>query len=430
MKLVHLFLFQILFTSTISAQNLYFPPLTGNTWETITPTSLGWCEDKTPALYSFLEDENTKAFIVLKDGKIVMEKYFGTFTQDSLWYWASAGKSLTSVLVGIAQKDGLLSIDDKTSDYLNTGWTSCPADKEVLITVKNQLSMTSGMEDTGDAFFCTLPSCLTYKADAGTRWVYHNAPYTLLDGVIENATGQTLNGYFFQKIRSKIGMDGLFVSLDYNNILFSKPRSMARFGLLMLNKGKWNNTTVLNDAAYFEQMTNTSQNINQSYGYLWWLNGKNSYMIPQTQLVFPGSLCVDAPADMYAALGKNGQIINVVPSQNLVMIRMGNAPDNSLVPFLINNQIWQLLNPIMCTPSAIENLDISLIVKVFPNPVTDVLYVDAPLKAEFELVDIFGKKMAISYKNGAISVGKFTRGVYFLKVKIGDKTITQKVVLN
>jgi CubicO group peptidase (beta-lactamase class C family) len=429
MKFLFLFLVQVLFTSALSAQNLYFPPLTGNTWETVSPSSLGWCEDKIPALYSFLEGENTKAFIVLKDGKIVMEKYFGTFTQDSLWYWASAGKSLTSVLVGIAQKEGFLSINDKTSDYLNMGWTSCLADKEELITIKNQLSMTAGLDDSGD-IFCTLPSCLTYKADAGTRWAYHNAPYTLIDGVIENATGQTLNGYFLQKIRSKIGMDGLFVPLDYNNILFSKPRSMARFGLLMLNKGKWNNTNVLNDPTYFETMTNTSQNINQSYGYLWWLNGKNSYMIPQTQIVFPGSLCVDAPADMYAALGKNGQIINVVPSQNLVMIRMGNAPDNSLVPFLINNQIWQFLNPIFCNASASENIDNTLNIKVFPNPAKDILYVNIPLEADVELMDVFGKKMAIEIENGSIPVSGFARGVYYLKMKIGIKTTLIKVVFN
>ena len=60
---------------------------------------------------------------MLKDGKIAIEKYFGTFTKDSLWYWASAGKTLTAFLVGQAQENGLLSISDSTSKYLGSGWT-------------------------------------------------------------------------------------------------------------------------------------------------------------------------------------------------------------------------------------------------------------------------------------------------------------------
>jgi CubicO group peptidase (beta-lactamase class C family) len=416
-----------LFCGNISAQNLYFPPVIGNNWETITPASLGWCEDKIPALYTLLENENTKAFIVLKDGKIVLEKYFGTFQQDSLWYWASAGKSVTSLLVGIAQKDGLLSINDKTSDYLNTGWSSLTPDKEALITIKNQLSMTSGLEDAVPDHTCTLPSCLLYKADAGTRWAYHNGPYTLLDGVIEAATGSTLNAYFNQKLRTKIGMNGGFFKIDYNNVLISSPRSMARYGLLILNKGKWNNTPVLNDAAYFDAMTNSSQSINPSYGYLWWLNGKSTFMIPQTQVVFPGSLCPDAPTDMVSALGKNGQIINVVPSQNLVVIRMGNAPDNSLVPFTINNQIWQLLNPIMCNASAVVSIDKPLTIKAFPNPTQDYLHIEAPINSEISMLDILGRNIEINYEKELISMKHLSAGIYFLKVKMGDKMKVLKV---
>lgn len=85
--------------------------------------SLGWCRDKVAPLYSFLETRNSKAFIVLKDGKIVIEKYFGKFTKDSLWYWASAGKTLTSFAVGLGQEDGYLKITDTSSKYLGKGWT-------------------------------------------------------------------------------------------------------------------------------------------------------------------------------------------------------------------------------------------------------------------------------------------------------------------
>ena len=143
---------------------IYFPPNTGNTWATVTPTELGWCEDQIPELLTFLESNNTKAFIVLKNGKIVIENYFGTFTQDSLWYWASAGKTLTSYLVGIAQQNGQLSINDLSSSYLGSGWTSCTAAQENNITVRNQLTMTSGLDDGVTDPYCTDPNCLVYSA--------------------------------------------------------------------------------------------------------------------------------------------------------------------------------------------------------------------------------------------------------------------------
>lgn len=104
--------------------------------------------------------------------------------------------------------------------------------------------------------------------------------------------------------------------------------------------------------------------------YLWWLNGKNSYMLPQLQFTFPGSAVPNAPADMVAAIGKNGQLINVVPSQNLVVIRMGNSPDNSLVPTTLNNDIWQYLNDLNCQPLATQTFASPTIAKLYPNPTT------------------------------------------------------------
>jgi len=121
-------------------------------------------------------------------------------------------------------------------------------------------------------------------------------------------------------------MNGLWVkTANANNVFFSNARSMARFGLLLLNKGRWNNTPILSDENYFNSQVNTSQNINLSYGYLTWLNGKSSSMVPGLQTVLPVPLVANAPADMFAALGKNDQKIYVVPSQQLVIIRMGNS---------------------------------------------------------------------------------------------------------
>ncbi len=123
------------------------------------------------------------------------------------------------MLVGIAQQEGLIVINDKTSKYLGIGWTSAPLDKENFITIKSQLTMTSGLDDGVDDPDCTLPSCLQYKADAGIRWAYYNAAYTLLSKVITNASGISYNNYFKQKVGAATGLSVVWIhSLNSNNL--------------------------------------------------------------------------------------------------------------------------------------------------------------------------------------------------------------------
>lgn len=411
-----IFAILIVLSCFLQGQTLYFPPLTGNTWDTISVSSLGWCQDKMDSLLAFLGREKTKAFVLLKDGKIVTEKYYGTFTKDSLWYWASAGKTLTGFIVGIAQKEGYLSIHDSTSKYLGAGWTDAPSSKENLITIKHQLSMTTGLDDGVPDPYCTLDTCLKYLSDAGTRWAYHNAPYTLLDSVIQNATGTSLNSYLFTRIQSKTGMEGFFYTVDYNNVYFSKARSMARFGLLLLNKGTWNTTPVLADTNYFNQMTNTSQSLNLSYGYLTWLNGKSSFMVPGSQFVFPGKVMPNAPDDAYFALGKNGQFITIYPSQKIVFIRMGDMASSSLVPFTLNDSICRRLNEVMCTPTH-QNVTLNQEindVKLYPNPVSDKFYINIPENKvnKIEIIDILGRVISTHYATNSVIVNSLPKGTY------------------
>ncbi|HEY0058722.1 MAG TPA: serine hydrolase, partial [Flavisolibacter sp.] len=255
--------------------------------------------------------------------------------------------TLTSFIVGKAQEEGFLNINDKSSKYLGTGWTSAPLAKENLITVRHQLTMTAGLDDgTGDADDTT-PSALLYKADAGTRWAYHNAPYTLLQKVVSNATGQPFSTYFDTKLKSRIGMDGQWVANGYQNVYWSTARSMARFGLLMQAKAKWNGADILADLTYLNASVYTSQQINLSYGFLWWLNGKASYMVPQSQTVFTGTATPNAPSDMYAAMGKDGQLLNIVPSKGLVVLRMGNSVNSGLVSIALQNGLWEKLSAVI-----------------------------------------------------------------------------------
>lgn len=340
-------------TPPTTMRTLYFPDI-GSVWERATPASLGWDETKMTELEDFLAASNTRTLIVLKDGKIVIEKYLGKqlvntsadFSATNNWYWASAGKTLTSALVGIAQAHGKIDLNAKTSDYLGVGWSSLTTTQESKITIRHQLTMTTGLDDEVVNSDCTDPACLVYKTEAGSRWAYHNAPYTILDDVIFNATGKTLNAYVTDELISKIGMDGQYIQTGDNNVFYSTARSMARFGLLLMNRGKWDQTQIIPEA-YFSSMTQSSQSLNPAYGYLTWLNGKSSFMVPGSQLLFNGYIAPNAPTDMFAAMGKNGQIINVSPNEGLVVVRMGDAPEASQVPYAFQNDLWEKLNAII-----------------------------------------------------------------------------------
>lgn len=415
------FLFSVIFALNIGlhSQSLYFPPISSNEWETITPAQLGWDESKIPALFDFLEQQNSKGFMVLKDGKIVIEKYFGDFNSSSVWYWASAGKTVTAFLLLIAQERGFLNIDSPSNKYLGVGFTTLNPLKENLITIRNQLTMTSGLDDNVADPFCTLPECLVYKSDAGNRWAYHNAPYTLLDKVLFNATGEAFNTFFTQNLRNRTGMSGLFVQQGYNNVLFSNMRSFARFGLLILNKGVWANDTLLKNRQVFNEMINTSNNLNKSYGFLWWLNGKESHMLPETQFVFPGYLFPDAPASTIAALGKNGQIINVVESENLIVVRIGEVPGTPLpIATVLNNDIWKRLNSVINPLSSInEEINEENNFTIYPTPNFGIVNIKTELR-EFSIAvfNIQGEEV-FSGKDLTQFQLKEPSGIYFAVIK-------------
>jgi len=417
----------------VNAQSLYFPPVTGTSWDTISPVSLGWCPDKIDTLNQYLQDKNTKSFIVLKDGKIVIESYFGTFTQDSIWYWASAGKSLTAFLAGVAQEQGLFNINDTVANYLGPGWTSCAPADEQKITIRNQLSMTTGFNDSVPDPDCTDDTCLVCVAPAGSRWAYHNAPYHLVHDVLETSSGTSLNLYTFGTLGIQTGITGAWI----DHIFYSKTRAMARFGLLTLAHGIWNNDTILHDQNYYQQMINSSQSINPSYGYLWWLNGKGSFMVPQSQFLFPGDLVPNAPADMFAALGKNDQKIYIVPSQNLVVVRMGDNSGN--FPFLaissFDNELWAKLNDVFCGTLSIGETENDNDINFYPNP-SDGNFSIAGINPEIEtiivLVDQLGRRVFSSrIGNESISAPQLNSGIYSAFIEEGNylKPIRNKVVI-
>ncbi|NHF58062.1 serine hydrolase [Flavobacteriaceae bacterium TP-CH-4] len=329
-------------------EGLYFPPLDADTWETTSIAELGWNMEAEQPLLDFLEAKNTKAFLLLKDGKIVIEAYMNGSGASSNNAWNSAGKTLSAFIVGLAQQEGFLSLDDSSANYLGSGWSSLSENEEAKITIKHHISMTTGLDYNVANQNCTDANCLTFLNDPGSFWYYHNAPYTLNHAIVAGAIDGDYDSYFDTKLKQAIGMNGAWVQLGYARVYYSTARSMARFGLLNLNMGTWDNNQILADTAYFNEMVNTSQDLNKSYGYLWWLNGKESYRSPGLELQFPGKLIPNAPDDLIAGLGKDDQKLHIVPSKGLVIVRMGDDAGEALLgPSSFDNELWEKINALI-----------------------------------------------------------------------------------
>ena len=181
---------------------------------------------------------------------------------------------------------------------------------------------------------------------------------------------------------------------------------------------------------------NSSQTLNPSYGYLTWLNGKSSFMVPGLQFNFPGSFSPNAPSDMIAALGKDGQIINIVPSQNLVYIRMGNAPGVGEVPFTFNDTVWIKLNEVMCNTTSLTSIYNRKIISIFPNPTSDLLHIKFSDQKiyQLKLLDVAGRILKIYDNLNAdtqISTNSLRSGIYLFQFTNQEGIIfTQRVVVN
>ena len=329
---------------------MYFPPEAHNTWSSTDPSDLSWDLTELENLNSYLEEKKTKGFIILKDGKIVVEEYFNGHTVNANWNWYSAAKSLTSVLVGIAQDENFIDINEKSSSYLGNNWSLLTDEQQDLVKVKNHISMTTGLKNPiGDfvQWTCTIPLCMQYEADAGSQWAYHQGAFTLTQDIITKSTGTNFKQYCKDKVQNKIGMNGNWNPLLDVNIFSSTTRSMARFGLLALNEGVWDEE-IIYPLSYHEEMIQSSQNHNKAYGYLWWLNGKQDFLGTQDGTVIEGSLIPNAPDDMYAALGAQDQKIYIVPSENMVIVRTGDSAGNTeFANSSFDNELWSKINLVL-----------------------------------------------------------------------------------
>jgi CubicO group peptidase (beta-lactamase class C family) len=199
------------------------------------------------------------------------------------------------------------------------------------------LSMTSGIRVgpaavTSDVDAFEQTAALPLDHSPGAVWAYNTPVYRMLIRVLEIASGQSIDAFTERKLSGPLGMnrstwDCIPAPNSRTNCTWyrSNLRDMARFGLLMLRSGQWESRRLI-DATFVRESTTMSQNLNESYGYLWWLNGKASYRLPGgTAGVQKGMLWPDCPPDAIGALGAQDKKIYVVPSLDLVVARHGGS---------------------------------------------------------------------------------------------------------
>lgn len=411
----------VLLTVSLHSQTLYYPDKSGDDWQATTPDELGWCADQLPPLLDYLEASDTKAFILLKSGKIAVEVYQNGHSQDSVWYWASAGKSLTAFELGLLEQDGAIDFDNPTREYLGPGWTSCDTMSEAAITVRHQMTMTSGLDYEVPDVNCIAPECLTCLNPPDTEWYYHNAPYSLLHNVIEEVSGRSRTLHTFLILGNRIGLRGAWVDLgDGTKTFFSTARTMARFGLLMNGKGVWDGDALLSDEDYYTTMTTSSQPINRSYGYLWWLNSGPTFRLPGSTITFPGKIIPSASDNVYMALGKNSQMIVIDPDRDIVMVRMGNDPDPSAVPVEFMRGLWDRVEAVMCTPTS-THVPSQADMVIIPSGNNAITVQSAAHIESVTILDASGRQLR-SASGTTISTSHLEAGVYIIRI-VSDKGV-------
>jgi CubicO group peptidase (beta-lactamase class C family) len=133
-----------------------------------------------------------------------------------------------------------------------------------------------------------------------------------------------------------------------NALMFTGTRAsctdLARFGYLALHDGRWQDRQVVPEG-WFPDATAASQALNTAYGYLWWHNSNGRWLARDGEVVDDGRYSwPDAPADTFSAEGLASQLVIVVPSEDLVVVRLG-PPESPNQPEVVGNKILQLLLP-------------------------------------------------------------------------------------
>lgn len=327
-------------------------------WRECEPEAVGMNSEKLLKAieYAATPKFNTDGLVIIRKGHIVGEAYFGNFKINSKHISHSMAKSFTSSLVGIAIDKGQIEgVDEKICKFYDE-W-NCDDDDDLRsrITLRHAMTLTTGLEwhedwskwdpNTNDALkMGASDHFVKYMAERnglyepGQRFVYSTGDPMLLSKVIQQATGMTAFEYAGQNLFRPLNITSVHWDKDADGYtstawgLHTTVRNYAKFGYLFLNKGRWENQQVVSEA-WVDKSTRTDPRVKMwaGYGYLWHVN--LPYRLKWNKSPVP----LDSiPEDGYMAEGVMGQNIVIIPSKDLIVVRVANDPayHMDLVKFL------------------------------------------------------------------------------------------------
>ncbi len=305
-------------------------------WQSGAPEDHGFDPALLAQAVAAADDGEAYCLVVARHGVIVAEAYWqgrDATSREPSW---SLAKSYTSAVVGIMLDRGDLSSLDTSVSDLVPAWQD---GEHEAITVRHLLSMTSGLAWSAFQDYVVMATFADDHTEFGldlgaadppeTAWTYHNGGVQVLEAVVRAATGKAMDAYAEEHLFSRIGsgatwgQDPAGNPTAYANVL-ATCRDHARFGYLYLRGGAWAGEPVVSPS-YVDLSLTPSQPFNQAYGLLWWLNGQEPAM-DSLMAPFEGTLVPFAPPDLFGARGFGNQFIDVVPSLDLVVVRIAADP--------------------------------------------------------------------------------------------------------
>jgi CubicO group peptidase (beta-lactamase class C family) len=321
----------------------------GAEWSTVAPAEAGFDPAALDALSQQAEAAGSGCLTVVRDGELVLDEGWGPGQVGEPRQAFSVTKSITSVLTGIAQEDGHLSIEQPAADFIPE-WVGTPAD---AVTVEDLLSNDSGREWSLGIDYREMavqaPDKTQFAIDLeqtsppGEVWAYNNSAIQTLSAVLEEATGQPATELAEAQLLEPIGMTDSSMLTDASGGaltfmgLETTCQDLARFGHLMLHDGAWDGEQVV-PADYVQQATSeASTDLVDNYGLLFWLNQPGRMASPTIatsaagasdagEIEPDGQMVPTAPDDVFWALGFQDQVVVVIPSEGIVAVRMGTKP--------------------------------------------------------------------------------------------------------
>jgi CubicO group peptidase (beta-lactamase class C family) len=277
---------------------------------------------------------HTKAVVIVHDGKVIAERYAEGYGINTPILGFSMTKSVLNALVGILVHKRRLVTDAPAP--LPT-WQAA-GDPRGAITIEQLMRMTSGLalDETGTGFdpsnqmFYDEPDMADYAQRAalvaapGTRWAYSSASTHLLARIVRDRVGGTADAvqrFAFTELFDPLGIRSVTLEMDATgtpvggHYMLASARDWARFGSLFLNDGVVGGRRFLPEG-WIE--FSTTPTLGTAYGAGWWTNrGNDPAALHRIQL--------GVPADAYFAFGNLGQRLAVIPSEQLVIVRMARA---------------------------------------------------------------------------------------------------------